>query len=64
MLPEVEILLNVLPLTPETKGIINREMLDSLPKTRCTRGEYGGHVHESDLLNALDCGQIKPCFRC
>lgn len=45
----------LLPLTPETRGIINRRTLSLLP-----RGAYiinaarGGHVVEADLLHALD----------
>lgn len=58
-LRRTEILLCLLPLTPETRGIINRQTLAALP-----RGAYvinaarGAHVVDEDLLAALDDGHI------
>lgn len=49
------VLICLLPLTPQTRGIISRRTLSLLP-----RGAYiinagrGGHVVEADLLHALD----------
>ncbi|MBX6741564.1 MAG: glyoxylate/hydroxypyruvate reductase A [Acetobacteraceae bacterium] len=59
MLPLADILVCLLPLTPETRGIINARTLGLLP-----RGAYllnaarGGHVVQPDLLAALDSGQV------
>ncbi|MBI1394525.1 MAG: glyoxylate/hydroxypyruvate reductase A [Betaproteobacteria bacterium] len=53
------VLVNFLPLTPDTRGLIDRSLLAGLP-----RGAYlvnlarGGHVVEDDLLAALDDGQL------
>jgi len=55
-----DILVSVLPLTPETAGIINARSLSRLP-----RGAYfvnvarGGLVVEADLVDALDSGQLE-----
>jgi glyoxylate/hydroxypyruvate reductase A len=59
MLQDTEILVNLLPLTPETRGILNRDVF-----TAMRRGGYliqvgrGEHLVEADLLAALDSGQL------
>jgi glyoxylate/hydroxypyruvate reductase A len=59
MLGQTEILVNLLPLTPETRGILNRRTF-----TRMYRGGYliqvgrGEHLVEADLLEALENGQL------
>jgi len=54
-----EILVNLLPLTPETRGIIGAETLKVLPQGAAIinlgRGE---HVVEAELIAALDSGQV------
>jgi glyoxylate/hydroxypyruvate reductase A len=59
MLSETEVLINLLPLTLETRGILNLTTFQ-----RMRRGGYliqvgrGEHLVESDLLAALDSGQL------
>lgn len=57
---KVNTLVCVLPLTPQTEGILNREVFEAMPK-----GSYiiniarGGHLVDVDLLAALDAGNIE-----
>jgi len=59
MLGETEVLVNLLPLTQETQGILNTELF-----ARMRRGGYliqvgrGEHLVDEDLLAALDSGQL------
>ena len=59
MLGETEVLVNLLPLTRETQGILNSELFG-----RMRRGGYliqvgrGEHLVEDDLLAALESGQL------
>jgi glyoxylate/hydroxypyruvate reductase A len=58
-LARTEILACLLPLTPETEGIINRDTLAALPEGAVViNSARGGHVVEDDLLAALDSGHI------
>jgi len=54
-----EILVNLLPLTPETRGILNGETFRALPAgaaiVNLGRGE---HIVEADLIAALDSGHL------
>ncbi|MGD2096634.1 MAG: glyoxylate/hydroxypyruvate reductase A [Desulfobacterales bacterium] len=58
-LPRTRILICMLPLTPQTKGILNQHTFDRLPA-----GAYvinvarGAHLIEDDLLAALDADQL------
>lgn len=59
MLADTEILVNLLPLTTETRGLLNASLFGKL-----RRGAYliqvgrGGHMVDADLLAALDKGQL------
>lgn len=54
-----EILVNLLPLTPETSGLINAETLRQLPKGAAVINlGRGDHVVETDLIAALDSGHL------
>jgi len=59
LLKRSEILVNLLPLTPATEGILNADLFAKLPRGACVinvgRGE---HLVEGDLLVALDEGQL------
>ena len=55
-----EILINFLPLTPDTLGILDAATLVLLPRGACiVNSARGAHVVEADLLAALDNGQIR-----
>ena len=58
-LARTEILICLLPLTPETTGIINADTLARLPKGAAViNAARGGHVVDDDLIKALDDGHI------
>lgn len=58
-LQKANILICLLPLTPETQGILNKNTLEKLP-----RGAFvinlgrGGHVVDKDLMDTLDTGHL------
>jgi len=60
LLGETEVLVNLLPLTDETRGILNRELFG-----RIRRGGYliqvgrGEHLVDEDLLAALESSQLE-----
>ncbi|WP_341702272.1 glyoxylate/hydroxypyruvate reductase A [Ferrovibrio sp.] len=59
MLREAEVLVNLLPLTPETRGILNRDVFAALqPGGYLIQVGRGEHLAEADLLAALDSGQL------
>jgi len=58
-LRQTQILLNFLPLTPHTAGILNARTFGLLPRGACIVNiARGGHLVESDLLAALDSGHL------
>ncbi len=63
MLPQCQQIVVVLPLTSETRGIINAKTLAALPKGAfLTNIGRGGHVIDEDLLAALNSGNIDGAF--
>jgi len=52
-------LICTLPLTPNTEGILNDDLFKRMPKHACPINVgRGAHLNESDLITALDQGQI------
>ncbi len=59
LVAEAEILVNLLPLTPETAGILDRRLFGQLPRgAGLVNLARGGHLVEDDLLAALEGGQV------
>lgn len=59
LLGRTDILVNLLPLTAETRGILNADTLAHLPAgASLINVARGGHVVEADLLGALDSGHL------
>lgn len=58
-LPATQILINVLPLTPQTRGILNAQLFDQLPQgASVVNFARGPHVVDNDLINALNRGHL------
>lgn len=57
------VLINLLPNTPETAGIINQSLLAQLADNSYVMNiARGAHVAEADLLAALDSGKVKAAM--
>ena len=58
-LEDVQILVSVLPLTPETRGIMNADLFAKLAPGACViNGGRGPQIVDQDLLAALSTGQV------
>jgi glyoxylate/hydroxypyruvate reductase len=58
-LARTRVLVNVLPLTPQTRGILNARTFAAMPgASYIVNMGRGGHLVDADLLAALDSGQI------
>lgn len=59
-LSATEILINILPLTDETRGILNKDLFSKLPKDAVVINiGRGPHLNEADLIDALDSGHLR-----
>ena len=60
LLPECRIIICLLPLTKDTKHILNIRTMKMLPKgSTIINAGRGGHINEKDLLLMIDNGHIK-----
>ncbi|HSW16655.1 MAG TPA: glyoxylate/hydroxypyruvate reductase A, partial [Ramlibacter sp.] len=58
-LARTDILVCLLPLTAETRGILDRRIFDALPPgASLVNAARGGHLVQPDLLDALERGQL------
>lgn len=58
-LSRTEILICLLPLTPDTEGILDARLFAKLPKgASLINAARGGHQNEDDILEALESGQL------
>ncbi len=54
-----EIVVNLLPLTPDTRGLLDAGFLAALPRgASIVNLARGAHVNDADLLQALDSGHL------
>lgn len=59
LLARSDVLINLLPLTDATRGILDARCFTSLPRgAGVVNLARGGHVVDADLLGALDVGQV------
>jgi glyoxylate/hydroxypyruvate reductase A len=60
LLPQADIVVNLLPLTPDTRGLLDAAFFAALPRgAAIVNLARGGHVVDADLIAALDRGQLR-----
>lgn len=58
-LDRLDVLVNVLPLTAATRGLLNADVFAHLAQgAHLVNVGRGGHLHQTDLLSALDSGRL------
>src|SRR5262245_747917 len=63
MLPECDAVVCLLPLTPQTRGILNSQSLGKMKRKGIVINvARGGHVVNQDLIAALDSGQLSHAY--
>jgi glyoxylate/hydroxypyruvate reductase A len=63
MLPVCDAVVCLLPLTAQTRGILNSETLNSIRKNGCVINvARGGHVVKAGLIAALDSGHLSHAY--
>ena len=59
LLKSSSVLVNLLPLTPETEGVLNARLFEKLPRgAHLINVARGAHLVDAELLAALDCGKL------
>jgi glyoxylate/hydroxypyruvate reductase len=59
-LAQAQVVVNLLPLTPNTRGLLDHRFFSLLPKgSSVVNLARGAHVVDADLLAALDTGQLR-----
>lgn len=60
LLPLADIVINLLPLTPDTRGLLDAAFFAALPRgASIVNLARGGHVVDADLIAALDRGHLR-----
>ena len=59
LLPQLQVLINLLPLTPATRGLLGARLFAALPAgAALVNLARGAHVVDAELLAALDAGHL------